>query len=156
MHWGDKTWEEYQEKAAHYKAIGETDIHLQNDNLDCLPWHLVDRVRPGGAHRLDIETSLEFSGISISGLMFSWYVDIEDRDASGFYGYKINTDTIREIYKRVSHNPAVKAAVDSLLEGVAEAVEKRGRDWMDAAVNQMIQAEVIRHLAKLNLAWIGK
>lgn len=126
-----------------FKSLGQNDVWLGDD--EGAPWELADRCEPGGSHRMDIATSVRFSGKHACGLRFSWHFDIETRDANGSSEYKINTAAILAVIQRMPD--MVADQFRAYLKDCAEKVEKRGKEYMDSAQRQYGTAAQLRSVA---------
>lgn len=136
--------------AVHLKALGHTEVHLYGYEapLENYPWHLATKCEEGGSHRLDMATSVRFTGYHAkSGLTFSWSFDIEDRSANGKGYYEIDTDQCRQVMQLLGDSEAGKQFKDYLKEG-AKKVRAKGVEWQKYADRQFGDAARLEALAR--------
>ena len=141
MKLSEKSWEDHVKLAAHYKAIGGTDIYLYNDAEP--PWKHATFCEAGASHRLDIATSVSFKA-EISGLKFSWSFDIEPRSANGSGTYHIDVDGIMKVMAKLPEKTRGQFA--AYLASCADAVEKKGAEYQEVARKQYGDAAALRKL----------
>ena len=133
-------------KAKHYKAIGQTRIVLHSNQGE-KPWHLATDCRPGGSHRLDIATSVWFTGRDPkSGLTFEWAFDIEFCTANGKGFYEIDVEGCKKVLEMLPRKTAEKFRA-YLLE-CSKAVLEKGREWQRMAEKQFADAATLALIAQ--------
>lgn len=143
----ERSWKEHVRLAKHYRALGQAGVYLSGgDDETDRPWHLVTNVRPGGTHRLDMDTSIWFEATDPkSGLGFRWTVEIEDRDANGHGYYKINTKRLRRILAVLP--PSGRMALQKYLADAARKVKAKGDEWAVILKRQQDDAATLALLA---------
>ena len=138
-----ETFAEQLEAIEHYKALGHERIVLPHDATD-QPWDRVTAVKPGGTHRFDMETSLNFEYAHPDGVTFVWFVDGESRDANGSGSYKFEVERLAGIFAQLPDGPA--AQLREYFERAANAVQAQGDEYMEHARRQYGDAAVLRSL----------
>jgi hypothetical protein len=138
-----RTWQEYVKLAKHYKAIGQEEIWLSDD--ENAPWHLATQLSEGGLHRMGISVSTSFKGKDQkSGLTFRWSFDIEKREADGASKFIIDLSRIKRVQGLLPEVIAKKFAA-SLAE-TAKAIRKRGDEYSAIASEQYGMAYQLERL----------
>ena len=138
------TFAEELEAIEHHKALGNTSVHLPH-TVEDQPWDRVTLVKPGGTHRLDMETSLRFEYAHPEGVTFSWFIDVESRDANGSGSYRFEVERLAQILAKLPA-PAAKQ-MQEYLARAADTVQAKGDEWMSIVQKQYGDAEVLRSLA---------
>lgn len=128
----EKPWTQIVEEAAHYKAIGVTEIYL--GTREDVPWEYARFCDEGGTHRLDIYTSVTFTADHPCGITFKWFFDIEDRKASGSFRYMIDVPGCRRVLAMLPKK--ARASFQKYLATAAEAVQKKADEYQAVADEQ--------------------
>lgn len=138
----DTTFEKAVANAAAYKAIGQSKIHLFDKTTEP-PWHLATKCEPGCSIRLSIATSAQFTAKK-AGLEFTWYFDLEHREANGSGTTKIDMAGCRKVLGKLKGEAL--AQFRAYLADVAAAVKKQGDEYQGYADRQYRDAAVLRDL----------
>lgn len=138
----DTTFEKAVANAAAYKAIGQTKIHLFDKDVEP-PWHLASSCVPGSSYRLSIATSAHFVA-KHEGLEFTWFFDLENRDANCTGTTKINMANCRKVIGKLKGEALIQFR--SYLSDVSVAVKKQGDEYQAAADRQYRDAAMLRDL----------
>lgn len=138
----DRTFAGVKANAEHFRAIGETTIHL-GSTTDA-PWEAVIRVEPWGTHRLDITTGVRFMA-ELEGLTYTWSFDIETRDANGASEYRIDAMRVSETLARLSGGPREQFL--DYLRDCADRVSTRADEFLKLAQRQYGDAAILSRLA---------
>jgi len=135
------TYEKAIKNVAALKKLGQTDIFLHGKDV---PWHIADKCQPEGTHRMDMATSVWFSGTE-KGLRFRWSFDIEPLSASGKGSYEIDVDACRKVIRSLKG----KALGDfqQYLADCAAKVKARGKEFQAAAERQFSDAMTLESLS---------
>lgn len=141
-----QNWREIVELAEHYIAIGQTDIYLSGDNTTDYPWSFTESCETGGSHRIEIATSVWFSGRHPCGLSFRWSFDLEPRTANGKGSYEIDRDGVIRVMARLPIGAQV-AFLDYLATAAA-AVQRKANEWAALADRQREDAALLRLLSR--------
>lgn len=123
----------------HYLAIGMSQMYL---DVGPYPWHLVTDVEPGGTHRFDIATSVNFTARVDEEFSVRWSFDIEPHSVTGVSGYRIDVEGCEDALQRLSR--VGKTKFRKLLVGCAQAVEAKGAEYMAAGQKQLDDAKLLR------------
>ena len=84
----ERPYQWHVERAEHYLALGQRDVHLFQvyNSAEAeeawqmnLPWHLVTKVKSGGTGRYNMNVSAGFEAPHPCGLTFHWSFDYEPR-----------------------------------------------------------------------------
>lgn len=141
----EKPWREAVELAEHYKATGDTNLHLFDRKESDRPWEHVTRIEPGGSYRMDICTNIRIHADHPCGLAFEWYVDIEKREANGSSTYQIDMDTLLSVLERV---PAiVRPQLRQHLRTISETITKHAAEQQSWVDKQRLQAEALYRIS---------
>lgn len=138
----DMTYEKALKNADALKALGQTRVHLF-DKSTPPPWHIASRCEPGASFRLSIATSVQFYGEQ-DGLTFTWFFDLEDRDANGTGSTRIDMAGCKRVLSALKGKPLVQFR--EYLSKCAEGVRKQGDEWQAVADRQYRDAAVLRDL----------
>lgn len=140
------TFKKSVENAASLLALGQREIYLSSEvTPDAYPWSLTTSIDPGSTYRLDMVISVWFSCDHECGLRFRWSFDIESRRANGKGGYEIETNSCREVMRKLSE-PMRSAFREFLLE-YAQKVGAKGAEYQAIADRQMRDAATLRDIA---------
>lgn len=134
--------------AKHYKAIGITELTVgkYGQIVDEPPWHLATSFKPGGTHRMDIDTSGWFKGTDPeSGLQFTWSFDIEPHSANGSGSYRIDTQACENVLRQLPKDVGLEFR--KYLADCADKVMKRGLEYQQYADRQYKDARTLTALA---------
>jgi hypothetical protein len=134
----DTTYQSAVENAAHYKAIGKTDIYLFAGPF---PWEHVTKVEPGGSHRIDMATDARFHADDPCGLSFRWTFDIEPRSASGKGHYEIDVGGCHAVLAKLPE--AARRAFRDYLSQCADKVAARAEEYQALADKQRSAARAL-------------
>lgn len=143
------TWQDRVEKAKHYRATDNTRLFLSDDDLDDRPWEYVTSLKTGGSHRLDLDTSVQFEAIHPSGLTFTWFLDLEVRDANGRSHYIVATDRIAKVLgllrgvPRTDFADYLRQCAGKLRENAAKFTEIAAKEYGDASLLETLTREVV-------------
>lgn len=146
----DKPYQDYVKQAEHHIAIGNTKIHLFGDR-DEKPWEIATHCEPGSSHRLDISTSVQFTGKHLCGLTFTWSTDIEPRSASGSGSYQLDLEGIQRVLAKLTNQECRQQFVAYLLD-CAVKIEKNADSYQQEATEKYGQASVLRSAARFDSA----
>lgn len=131
------------QKAKALKELNITEVYVDND---AFPWRDAYACEPGGVYRLGLYVSVWFRAKdSVSGLEFSTSFDIEKSGANGSSDYQIDIDKCLNLITKLNTVCALKFK-DYLRES-AEKVEKRGKEYFEAAKRQLSVAAMLREAA---------
>lgn len=140
----DLTFTEAIEKADALKTIGCREIYLNKGDL---PWHIADSCEPGGTHRLDMDTSVWFSGRDAeTGLRFRWSFDIEPHSANGKGSYEIDTESCLRVMREL--NDGCRQEFRNYLLECSKKVKEKAEEWQKITDRQMRDAITLRGLAQ--------
>lgn len=141
----DMTYAEACAKADALKALDCGEIFLSTGEM---PWHIATGCRPGGTHRLDMDTSVWFHGeCPKTGLFFRWSFDIEPYSASGKGSYEIDAEACREVLSKL--NGACREVFRDYLETCAAKVRAKGAEYQTVADRQLRDANTLSELARV-------
>lgn len=138
------TWREMVEKADAYKATGQTEIYLDREDFDALPWELVREAGEGGSYRNDIPVSISFEGVHPSGLTFKWFWNLETYDANGRSGYWLDVPHVLRTLERLPE--AARPSFLAYLKRVADAIDKQADDALAYVQKQYAQSHLLRRV----------
>jgi hypothetical protein len=138
----EMTYEKAIANASALKALGQTKVHLFRKDAEP-PWHIATSCVPGCSYRLSMATSAEFSGEQ-DGLTFSWFFDLEDRDANGTGSTRIDIKGCKRILNNL-RGPAL-VQFREYLSKCAGMVKKQGDEYQEVADRQYRDAAVLRDL----------
>jgi hypothetical protein len=131
------------QKAKALKELNITEVYVDND---AFPWRDAYACEPGGTYRLGIYVSAWFKAKdSVSGLEFRTIFDIEKSGASGSPNYEIDVDKCLDLIPRLNITCAGKFM--AFLRESAEKVEKQGKEYFEAAREQLSVAAMLREAA---------
>jgi hypothetical protein len=132
-----------QEKASALKTLhGDKPVYLTGDP----PWHLALSCEAGSSHRLDISTSVTFTGFDPdTGLNLRWSFDIEPHSANGSNKYHIDTNACRDVMRALP--VFARGEFRNYLRTCAEKVRARGEEFQKAADKQRTDASILSDLA---------
>lgn len=137
------TYEKAIQNAAALKAIGQTRIHLFGKDMDP-PWHIASKCVSGSSFRNSVPVSAQFSGFK-DGLEFTWFFDLEPRDANGKPGgTRIGLDACKEVLSKLK-GPAL-VQFREYLSSCAGLVKKQGDEYQEVADRLFRDAAVLRDL----------
>ena len=140
-------WHEAVAKADLYKLIGQNEIHLYHDLGEGewdRPWEYVTEVRPGGSHRLDIDTSVWFTATHPSGLSIRWTFDIEPHTANGSGTYHIDAAGCRKVLSLLPIDQ--RQAFQDYLTACSNSVLKHAQEGWKYVQREFHDAEILRRL----------
>lgn len=138
-----KSWKHYARLAKHYKAIGNTEIYL-NDGTE-FPWGMANSVESGGMHRLSIPVSFTFRADDPqSGLSFRWFFDLEAKGANGSGKFHIDIERIRQVREMLPDG--TRKSFSRILRETSVAVRKQGDDYQKVAADQYAVAAELERL----------
>jgi len=141
----DWTYEEATKQADHLLAIGETEIFLHTNP----PWKIATKCEPGGSHRLDLPTTVWFSGQDPkTGLDFRWSLDIEKDTANGKDYYEIDVERIRYALRELRGYALL--GFRTYLADCLKKVMEKGNEIQGYADAQFTEAAQIRDLVKFH------
>lgn len=138
-----KSLQEVLKNAAHYVALGDTTIFLDDDDPD-LPWGEVSAIEEGNGYRLHGPTGFRCVA-KRDGLTLKWHVDFEGREANG-KGYSMFD---RERMRRVMSMLPLKARAElaAFMESkVLPGVTKITAEWREALNKQLDSEDCVRGL----------
>ena len=138
----DMTYEKAIKNADALKAIGQTRVYLFDKDVEP-PWHIATRCEAGCSIRLSISTSAQFHGEQ-DGLTFTWFFELEDRDANGSGSTRINMVNCKRVLKKLNGQALVQFR--EYLSDCATAVRKQGDEYQGIADRQYRDAAVLRDL----------
>jgi hypothetical protein len=141
MQMHDLTYKKAIANAAALKALGQSSVYLYRDSE--YPWHIAESCESGGTHRLDISTSVRFSGCE-QGIEFSWSFDIETRDANGKGHYEIDMEGCKKVLAKLQGK--ARAQFIEYLASCAEKVKAQGDKYQTTADAQYRTAAVLRNI----------
>ena len=140
----DWSYEEATKAVDAIKQIGLGEIWLNKGEY---PWHLATDVKTGGSHRLDISTSVWFSGHDPdTDLKFRWSFDIEPREANGKGVYMIDIQSCKRVLGKLRCIP--RTAFQAYLLDCAEKVEKHAKELSSYAGEEFNTANLLREAAQ--------
>jgi hypothetical protein len=142
----DQPWREVVQQAEHYLAIGQTEIFIDTASFSDLPWEFVTTLRPGGTHRLDMDTSVWVAADHPSGLTLRWSFDIERRSADGKGYYEIDTETVRLVMWALQ--PTARPQFREYLLDCANKVAAKAHEWREITARQDTDAAILFDLAR--------
>lgn len=90
-------WKHAVKNVEAYRTAGLTEIYLDGDDLDSLPWEFVTKSLAGGLTRLGVSVSWRFEAQHPCGLKFSWHTDLEPREANGTSFLQLDIAKIRRV-----------------------------------------------------------
>lgn len=130
-------------KAEHYKALGQTSVHIDDEDPNT-PWHKVEEITASGSYRLNGPCG--FTCIArINGIEFRWSVDFEKREANG-KGYSMfDTERLRMVAMKLSPDVRKKLA-DFMAAEVLPGLQKTTAEWRDALNRQLDSEDCVRGL----------
>ena len=138
----DWSYGEVKEKADAIKAIGDNEIYLNKGEF---PWHLATHCETGGSHRIDISTSVMFSGEDPkSGIQLRWSFNIESHKANGKGHYDIDVASCQMVLRNLSKVMAVEFR--KYLNDCADAVEKNAKEYEAVAGKEYVTAHLLRSI----------
>ena len=137
----DWSYQEVEEKAEAIKQLDYDEIYLGDGEK---PWHLATHCQAGGRHRLDIDTSVWFSGTSLSGIPLRWSFDIEPYSANGKGYYEIDIKGCRNVLARLKE--PCRSEFRDYLNNCAQAVEKNAKEYAELADKGRQTAESLRSI----------
>lgn len=130
--------------AASLKTIGMNEIHLDQDDKE-KPWQHVIEVRPGGSHRLDMDTTVWFTAQDPkTKLRFCWSFEIEDDTANGKGFYEINAASCKVVLAKLPAEAKIKLA--AYFKSRAVKVREKGKEWQGYADRQKRDSETLELL----------
>jgi hypothetical protein len=138
-----KSLKEVETNAAHYIALGELEIYLDEDDPD-LPWQDVSHIVAGGGYRLNGPTGF-YCIAERNGLTLKWSIDFECRDANGKGHSLFDRDRLRMTMQKLP--PKARKALASFLEQeVLPGVEKTTAEWREYLNKQLDSEDCVRGL----------
>lgn len=124
--------------------LGKGPHYLSDD--DFKPWHLVTDCKPGGSHRMELDTNVWFLAKNPSnGLEFRWSFDIEPYSANGTGSYAIDAAACRDVMTRLPIT--ARTQFRTYLSDCADKVQKKGLEWREIANKQLRDAAELHDLA---------
>lgn len=132
--WG-LTYEKALKNAAHYIAIGENEIYLQDEPF---PWIAASDIEEGSGRRFNGPTGFYVIAV-VEGLKFKWNVDFEGRDANGRGVSVFDRGRLRDVAGMLPPRVRKKLA-EFLIARVIPDLAKRTEE-IRAALNQQADSE---------------
>lgn len=130
--------------ADHLHSIGMTEIYLDRA-ANPFPWALVTSCKPGGSHRLDIDTSVRFVAFCPkSKLTFTWVWDLEPYSASGSGSYQIDAAAAKGVLSSLAGEAHLQFRL--YLDECAVKVAERGRKYQELADKQLADATLLHRI----------
>lgn len=140
---GRKNLKEIRKNAEHYKALGETEIYIDEDDPD-LPWNRVTKVIAGGAVRLSGPTGCYFVAQE-DGLTLKWPVDFEARESNGSSTHLFDRERLRSVMDKLTVGGRYLFA-SFLAQEVMPAVLKCSAEWRSYLNRQLDSEDCLRGL----------
>lgn len=139
----DMTYAKALKNADALKALGQTRVHLFAKDVEP-PWHIASKCEAGSSFRLSVPTSAQFHGEQ-DGLTFTWFFDLEPRDANGRSGgTRIDMGACKSVLKKLK-GPAL-VQFREYLSSCAGMVKKQGDEYQEVADRLFRDAAVLRDL----------
>jgi len=128
----------------HYKAIGFTEIPLDENDPD-LPWDDVVEIADGGTFRFNVSINMHFIALHNSGMKFRWYINLEPHGSNGSGTLRFDTDLCVKVYnKLLPHKRKIFAAI---LDSKVAALQKQAEEYSNAAAQLIRDAATLKGLA---------
>lgn len=141
-------WHQAVQKADSFLAVGQRELMIWHDevtDLAILPWEYVTKMETGGMHRFDMDTSVTFTAQHPCGLSFTWFFDVEPREATGKPAYYLNLPDIKRV---LGFLPLpIKHQFQDYLAKCADAVHKQAVEWWGYAQKEFQDEETLRQMA---------
>lgn len=131
----DVTYAEASANAAHYKALGNTQVYLHGDDI---PWDKVTRIEDGCGYRMSGPTGC-YIVVEESGLTYKWSLDFEPHSANGATTALFDRPRLREAAMRMP--PHVRSEFGAFLsDKVLPPLQERRREFQ-AYLNKQADSE---------------
>lgn len=137
------TYTQAVEKAAHFIALNQTTVHIDDAAPDT-PWDRAHSIECGGSYRFNGPTNF-YVIAEAAGLTFKWSVDMEGRDANGRGVTLFDRDRLREVARKLPFVARIELAA-FFQDKVMPDLKKRTAELREAMNKQIDSEDCVRGL----------